>query len=316
MNIYNRDVQKTSSAEEGVGATVRQARALVIFNRGAGTADARVDEAITLIRQSGIPVSAMSAQELDAMAAPERLYRNCDRIVVCGGDGTLNHCAPFLLQSNLPVAIIPLGTANDLARTLGIPTDVPSAVQIAIAGREKAIDVGRVNGRPFFNVASIGLSVDLAQSLSSDLKRRWGRLGYAIAALRVLFTSRPMTAWIDCGAETIEAKTLQIAVGNGRYYGSGMAVHEDARIDDGQLDLYSLELESAWGLMPLLWSFRNGRHGRDAKVRTLAGQSFEVRTRRPRRINCDGEVVGRTPARFEISPGALRVFVTAAPVAV
>ncbi|WP_265094641.1 diacylglycerol kinase family protein, partial [Enterobacter hormaechei] len=101
-----------------------------------------------------------------------------DAIVVGGGDGSINAVLEGALAARLPLGILPLGTANDLARTLGIPPDPVAAAGIIQAGYLRQIDLGRVNGHLFANVASLGLSVELTRRLTGALKRRWGRLGY------------------------------------------------------------------------------------------------------------------------------------------
>jgi YegS/Rv2252/BmrU family lipid kinase len=232
-----------------------------------------------------------------------------DAVVVAGGDGSLNAAAPGLVAAELPLGIIPLGTANDLARTLAIPSDPAAAADVVLAGRTRALDLGSVNGRPFFNVASIGLSAELARTLTTAEKRRWGRLGYATAGLRVLARARPFHARITHAGVTDEVHTLQIAVGNGRHYGGGNVVARDAAVDDGRLDLYSLEFGSVWRLALMLNAFRRGAHGAAREVRTLTGTAFEVTTRRPRSVNADGELITKTPAHFRVHPATLRVFV-------
>lgn len=232
-----------------------------------------------------------------------------DCIIVAGGDGTLNAAAQGLLQSGLPLGIIPMGTANDLARTLELPADLDACVDVIARGRQRRIDVGLVNERPFFNVASIGLSTTLAKELTYETKRRLGRLGYAFAAMKSLARARPFHATIETPSDTVDVKTLQIAIGNGHFYGGGMSVEESALIDDGRLDLYSLEVSNAWKLALMLRSFRHGRHSAWDEVRSIQGRNFTVRTRRPRAINADGEIVGQTPAVFNQLPKRLAVFV-------
>jgi len=107
----------------------------------------------------------------------------------------------------------------------------------------------------------------------------------------------------------VRSLTLQIAVGNGRYYGGGNIVAEDADIDDETLSLYSLEFVKAWRMVMMLRSFRSGEHGELEEVRTLRADRFEVRTRRTRPVNADGEIVTQTPAVFTVSPKAIEVFV-------
>lgn len=237
--------------------------------------------------------------------------REVDCVIVAGGDGTLNAAARGMMAVNLPLGILPMGTANDLARTLGIPPDLEAAAHV-IAGRlETRIDVGEVNGHPFFNVASIGISAELARALTPEKKRRFGRLAYALTAIEVLLLARPFRALLVTKEGARRIKTFQVAVGNGRYYGGGMAVASDARIDDAALDLYSLEVAGVWKLALMLRSFRSGLHGLWEEVRTERCTSFDIRTRKPRPVNTDGELVTFTPARFTVLPKAIRVFVPA-----
>jgi YegS/Rv2252/BmrU family lipid kinase len=259
---------------------------------------------------AGVPVLRRGCADADELPGLVRaMAGQVDRVVIGGGDGTLNAAAPGLLDAGLPLGIIPLGTANDLARTLDLPLDPGAAAQVIAAGQVRRIDLGEVNGRPFFNVASIGFGVDLTRALSRDSKRRWGALGYAVAGLRALERLRPFTVEIVQDGTIHSSRTVHVAVGNGRHYGGGMTVSEHARIDDGRLDIYSLEVESFWRLLLLLPALRSGRHQAWAEIRTLSGDEIEVRTRRPRSVNTDGEITTRTPARFRVLRGALDVYV-------
>jgi diacylglycerol kinase (ATP) len=232
-----------------------------------------------------------------------------DAVVAAGGDGTMNGVADGILHTGLPLGILPMGTANDLARTLHLPVDLAAAAGIIAAGKLRKIDVGEVNEQAFFNVASIGLSAELAGKLTPERKRRFGRFAYALTALHVLATARPFNAQIVTRNGTQRVKTLQIAIGNGKYYGGGMAVEADACIADGHLDLYSLEFRRVWKLLMLAKSFRQGSHGLWQEVRTEKCTSFEIRTRKPRPVNTDGDLVTFTPARFVVRPEAISVFV-------
>jgi YegS/Rv2252/BmrU family lipid kinase len=231
-----------------------------------------------------------------------------DLVVLGGGDGTINAAARGLVEAQIPLGILPLGTANDLARTLGIPEDLEEATQIIIDGNRRRIDLGEVNGALFFNVASIGLSADLASELTSDMKKKFGKIGYALAAVSVLLRATPFRATIESERAKARALTLQIAIGNGLFYGGGMAIERDAKIDDGTLDLYSLEMRRAWKLALMAKAFRFGDHGAWREVRVDHAQEFHIRTRRRHPINADGELVSHTPAHFRILPKAIEVF--------
>lgn len=295
-----------------VTASSRDKRALLIVNaksRRGRNAQAAVTAAL---EDAGLRVlyeTCSTPESLPPLIS--RMADQVDRVVIGGGDGTLNAAAPALRSSGLPLGIVPLGTANDLARTLGIPTDPVAAAQVIAAGRTTRIDLGEVNGQPFFNVASIGFGADLADALTRDSKRRWGPLGYAVAALRLLRRMRPFTTEIVHGGASQISRTVHIAVGNGRHYGGGMTVEAAARIDDGRLHVFSLEVASMWRLLQMLPALRSGRHQPWSEIRTLAGEEIEIRTRRPRSVNTDGEITTRTPARFRVLPGVITVFVSA-----
>lgn len=285
-------------------------RALMLVNPNARRASEPLEPVIARLEAGGIDVVVERFTTPDEVSADiVRRRHEADLVIVCGGDGTIRSAAKGVLETGLPMGILPMGTANDLARTLAIPEDLAAAADIIIAGTTRRIDLGEVNGEPFFNVASLGLSADLARGLTSEAKRRWGKLGYALTALQLVTTVRPFSAQIIAGDEVTRVVSLQIAVGNGRYYGGGTVVEADAKIDDGALDLYSLETRDVLKLFLMLRAFLKGTHGTWTEVRTAKGDGFEIRTRRPQPVNLDGDLVTETPARFEIRPKAITVFV-------
>ena len=284
-------------------------RALLIVNAKARNGADQLRAAVERLEAHGVePVhrECGDRENLSPMIVAER--EDVDCVVIGGGDGTLNAAALGVIERSLPLGILPMGTANDLARTLDIPSDLDQAARIIAEGRTRRIDLGLVNGQPFFNVASLGLSAELAQKLTREIKRRYGRLGYALVAIQVLSQARPFSASIVSEEGAVRVRTLQIAVGNGRFYGGGNAVDKDAAIDDQHLDLYSLEMKRAWKLALMARSFRHGEHGAWREVRAIRAQEFDIATRRPRPINADGEIVTRTPAHFTIRPRAVTVF--------
>ncbi|UBF28077.1 lipid kinase [Kovacikia minuta CCNUW1] len=284
--------------------------ALLLVNRHARRGKEALDEAIEQLKSSGFDLVEESTENADRI--PDIIRQHADRVelvIIGGGDGTLNAATEGLIDTRLPLGILPLGTANDLARTLGIPTALREACQVIAEGNLEAIDLGWVNGKHFFNVASLGLSVKITKQLSKDAKRRWGVLAYAITALKVLMGSVPFSAEIRVNGESRSVKTVQIAVGNGRYYGGGLTVAEDAAIDDQQLDLYSLEVDHWWQMIPLLPAMRSGTHTSWSWVRSMRGQEIEIHTRRPYDINTDGEITTKTPAHFRVIPKAVSVLV-------
>ncbi|MDX7951151.1 lipid kinase [Lichenihabitans sp. Uapishka_5] len=285
-------------------------RALLLINTHARRGADAEPLVLAALEKAGIVVERGSCDRRDDIAATIRARADhVDCVVLGGGDGTLNAAAPALIETGLPFGVIPLGTANDLARTLGIPLDPTEAAAVVAEGCERRIDLGLANQQPFFNVASIGFGVDLTRALTRDAKRRWGPLGYAIAGFKVLSRMRPFRVHIEQGDQRSMSRTIHLAIGNGRHYGGGMTVSEDAAIDDGRLNVYSLEVRSALKLLFLLPAMRRGTHGRWKEVRTFSSAEIVVRTRKPRSVNTDGEITTRTPVHFQVLRHAVRVYV-------
>lgn len=284
-------------------------RALMLVNPNARRGGEALEPVIERLAQGGVDAVIERFETPDEVSADiVRRRHEADMVIVCGGDGTINSAARGVLETKLPMGIMPMGTANDLARTLGIPDDLLRAADVISAGHISRIDLGEVNGHPFFNVASLGLSVELARGLTPDAKRRWGKLGYALAALKVASRAKRFRAEIISDAGRERVKTLQIAVGNGVHYGGGTVIHAEATIEDGHLDLYSLELKNVWKFGLMLGAFRRGEHGAWDEVRTARSTEFDIRTEKPMPINTDGDLITETPAHFLIRSKAVSVF--------
>jgi YegS/Rv2252/BmrU family lipid kinase len=285
-------------------------RALLLVNRHARKGRKSLAKAVDVLYDLDfelITVPIKSSEQLPQLV--HKHQKSIDLVIVGGGDGTLNAIVDSLVETKIPLGILPLGTANDLARTLSIPLSIPEACRAIASGNLKYIDLGWVNGKHFFNVSSLGLSVKITERLSQGLKRRLGIIAYGYTAIQVISQTHLFDAEIRVNEETIKVKTIQIAVGNGRYYGGGMAIAEDAAIDDRRLDLYSLELQHWWQIFPLLWTMPKGNFDVLPWVRTLQGEEIEIYTRKPHAINTDGELTVATPARFRVIPKALGVFI-------
>jgi diacylglycerol kinase (ATP) len=291
-------------------------RALLLVNRQSRRGQQNINLAIQQLTQHGFDLIEETTEQPEQLERVIRDYRDrVDLVIIGGGDGTLNAAIPGLLDTQLPLGILPLGTANDLARTLKISGNILEACQVIAHRNIERIDIGQVNDRYFFNVASFGLSVDITQRLTQQAKRRWGIFAYAFAALQALWQSRPFTAEIHTvdgdpiapGHRITTVKTIQVAVGNGLYYGGGLAVAQDATIHDERLDLYSLEIRRWWQSIKLLPALYRGRHHLLEFVHAQQGTEFTIITQHPYPINTDGEITTSTPAHFKVLPKALPV---------
>lgn len=294
------------SGTEGGGGAGR--RALVVVNahsRGGRTPEPHLEA----LEAGGLTLIRKECQRRDRLGALiQEMRHEVDCVVLAGGDGTMSAAAIALRDTGLPLGILPMGTGNDLARTLGVPLDPAGAAAVILAGKTRKIDLGSVNGQPFFNVASVGLTVEITKRLTKASKRRLGRLAYPWTAFKVAMGHKRFSAIIRCGAVIHRVRTMQVTVGNGRFYGAGMVVHETAAIDDHLLDVYSLEPASRWRLLLMGRAFAAGEHGRLEDVRTARSPVVELVTRLPQSISADGEIVTVTPARFSVLPDAVTVY--------
>ncbi len=235
-----------------------------------------------------------------------------DALVVAGGDGTLARAIGTALERRVPIGIVPLGTFNDLARTLGIPFDIERACAIVASARTRAIDVARVNGAYYVNEASIGLSSRLTRLQKTEDKQRFGFLAIVASAFGAFRHLRPFHAAVLFDGRRECFKTVQLTVANSNHFG-GLITVADAAIDDGWLDLYSVDIDRLRSVVPVVATMLSRKRQSADGVRTYRAAAFTVETNRPRRITADGEPAGTTPARFELLRNALRVYVPEAP---
>jgi YegS/Rv2252/BmrU family lipid kinase len=229
-------------------------------------------------------------------------------VIAAGGDGTVISAIPAVLARGVPLGIVPLGTFNDLARTLGVPLDVEGACNAIAAGRTRSIDVGRVNTAYFVNEASIGVSTRIARKQTPEVKRRFGILGVISTTLQTLNQTRPFHVEVEFGDRCERFRTIQLTIANNGRFG-GVFERPDASIDDGWLDLYSIEVTNWMQALRIAGKIVRRDPHPGQGLRTRRSTRFVVRTRDAHHIAADGEPAGMTPATFEVLPGALRVII-------
>jgi diacylglycerol kinase (ATP) len=290
-------------------------RTRVVLNPNAGSADD-----CAALRAA---VAALGDAEVCATEGPgdaERLAREAveagyEQVVAAGGDGTLNEVVNGLAADfgAARLGLLPLGTGNDFARSIGVPADLDGALAVLAAGRTAALDVGRaVAGTPrhFVNVSAGGFSGLVDEKLDGRTKRAWGPLSYLRSAVEAFPELAPfhVTLRLD-GGETLEVSAYSVVVANARYVAAGIPVAPEARLDDGLLDLMIVPESSGPQLAVLVPLVLLGRHtGSDLAVFRRAA-AIELRSQPPMSFNVDGEPLPDQPARFEVLPRALRVVV-------
>ncbi len=238
---------------------------------------------------------------------PSEIPTHVDCIISAGGDGTLLGAIAVAIERDVPLGIIPLGTFNELARTLDIPLDIEGAVRVIVAGGVRSIDVGRVNGLYFVNEASIGISSRITRLQTTELKQRFGMLGVIATLFQALRHSRPINAEVRFDGTSQRMRTIQMTIANSHRFGGYLNV-PGAAIDDGWLDLYSIDIEGPREAFAVAHAIFTGRKRHVPGLRVLRSARFEILTHHDHRITADGEPAGITPATFEVVPKALRVF--------
>ncbi|MES1242992.1 MAG: diacylglycerol kinase family protein [Acidobacteriota bacterium] len=286
-----------------------------IVNPNAGSADELAGMEQALDRLPGASVR-LTRQAGDAeRLAREALEQGVERVVAAGGDGTLNEVVNGLSADfgRACLGLLPLGTGNDFARTIGMPNDLEEALAVLQEGRERTVDVARaeVDGRCrcFLNMSAGGFSGEVSER-ASEAKDRWGPLAYMRAAIGALPELKGFVTRITLnGAETLELETYNIVVSNGRYVASGIPVAPQAVLDDGLLDVMIAPATTIPQLAVLVPTVLLGRHLDSDLLLFRKATRVEIEGDPPMGFNVDGELVGEGPARFEVVPRALRMIV-------
>jgi len=291
---------------------------VVILNPEAGS----VKDAAAFVRRiRHLPDVAvrLTARKGDAVRfARTALRKGCEMIVAAGGDGTLNEVVNGIgaTKSDVRLGLIPLGTGNDFARTLGLPTDLDEAIAVLAAGHTRAIDLVQVTSdrvRYFVNVSAGGFSGLVNEKLTPAMKKTWGPLAYlrsAVAALPQLRAYRTKVSFNKKKPLTLSLYNVVIA--NGRYVAGGRLIAPKASIDDGLLDIILIKERSAAELALLAAKVALGHHLSSDAIVFRRAAKVTVNSRPGMWFNVDGELVGNDPATFEVLPRALQ-FVVAAP---
>lgn len=274
------------------------------------------EQAIDLLARAGVPVAtrhAVSAGSELGEAVSGAVADNHDLVVVGGGDGSVGSAAGVLAGTHVALGVLPLGTANDFARTMQVPSELEAACDTVARGKVVDIDLGRVDGRPYVNVASVGLSVGVTRALTAKLKRRLGPVAYPVAAVRAYQRHQPFGARLEFPEQDSEAlefeDLLQVAVGNGRHYGGGNTMSPTAGIDDDLLDVYAIVRGRLWDHVNIARLLKDGTFIEHERVHHLTTRKVLLTTQPALPVNLDGEIVTSTPSLFEIERNAVNVVV-------
>ncbi|HEU4657367.1 MAG TPA: diacylglycerol kinase family protein [Capillimicrobium sp.] len=279
-------------------------RLVLVANARSGSAT-DAGEIASRLRAHGADVTLLDIGEAERAADGRP-----DRIAVAGGDGSIGLVARTAARAELPLAVIPSGTANDFARALELPMELDAACALAAdrAAHTTEIELAHAAERPFVNAASCGLSV-IAARRAAPLKPRLGPLAYAIGALRAGASGRPIEARVTADGEPVhDGPAWQVVVGATGAFGGGSSL-EAADPRDGLLDVAIMAAGSRAALVRHAWGMRFGRITEQSGVTHARAHRIEVHVPAGTRWNVDGEVCTLEPATFAAERGAVAVVV-------
>ena len=236
-------------------------------------------------------------------------------VVVCGGDGTINEAVNGLAGSETALAVIPAGTANVWAKEVGIPRQPVAALEVAVRGQARRMDLGRASapseegGRYFFLMAGLGLDGSIAAALPLNVKRYLGATTYAIMAVRQSVRYRGQRVKLIVDDEPLETRLLMMVVGNTRGYAGITQVTSRAYADDGLLDACIFQGRHTLDIIFHTLRVAAQAHLRASPVLYRRVRRLEVQSETPLPVQLDGDFYPGYPTIFEVVPAALTVMV-------
>jgi diacylglycerol kinase (ATP) len=286
-------------------------RAVLVVNRRARRAARLLPRAEAALRRRHFTIAATHAiddpSSIDDVLAAVMAGRP-PLLVLGSGDGTVASVVDHLAGSDTVLCYLPMGTTNNLARSLGLPLRLERAVALLDDGIVADVDLGLADGDYFANMASIGVSVTVSDRTPHRLKRVVGRAAYAVTGAAALSTSAPFTATLTVDGARHELRTHQLNIANGSVH-AGSRIAVDAGIDDGLLVAYALGGPARASAALSAAAQVLTPHRTMAGKGHLAGSVIEVATDPPQPVEIDGETAGRTPVRIEVARNALLVVV-------
>jgi diacylglycerol kinase (ATP) len=302
----------------GVERSVASHRAALIINTRSRSGERTFFRALDRLQELGLTLGPTYAVR-DPVRLPETVRDVLDDgsdyglLILGGGDGSVSSVVDFLTHRDVGLGLLPLGTANDFARTLGIPSDIEAACQTIVYGKVVDVDLGIAGDNYYVNAASVGLGVEAARALSPWMKKSVGALAYPVAAIKAFLNHEPFSARLTFPGGDYDPveyeRLLQVAVGNGRFYGGGMVVAPESGLDDRRLDIYAIELGRPRTLIGVARYLKSGDFIWMEGVHHYRTERVRLETEPDLSINIDGEVVTSTPQDFSVDHNALKVVV-------
>ncbi|HYJ67988.1 MAG TPA: diacylglycerol kinase family protein [Nocardioidaceae bacterium] len=245
--------------------------------------------------------------------AEDALAAGAEMVIAAGGDGTVRVVCTELARTGVPVGIVPLGTGNLLTRNLGLPLHIGDAIQVAMSGQDRAVDIVTLAGdgiedTSFTVMAGLGLDAAIMHGAADEMKARMGSSAYVVSALRqIRYPAVRVEISVD-DAEPVRRRARTVVIGNVGAITGGIPLIPDARIDDGLLDVVVVAPVRTWGWLALLWRVLTRRRRTDHRLDRMRGRSVVIRAEKPTPRQLDGDTIpDGQEIRAEVLAGTLLV---------
>jgi diacylglycerol kinase (ATP) len=267
----------------------------------------RRGRAVEAFRKAGVTVTELLTSHpghaREVIAARREVW---DAVFVLGGDGTVMEVVGALARSGIPVGVLPGGTGNLVAGVLGVPGNISKAVAALLNGGRGVLDLGQLPDERYFAFAAgVGIDVAMVERTTHSEKRFLGMLSYALTAARAAFGRQAidLTATVD-GVVVQERVILAMVANAGSIFRDRFSVGPEVKPDDGELDLCLFAPVTTGDVFSLLWRILRKDFRPHQRMRFIRGKQFELSTEPPVTVQADGDLVGRTPIRLNVVPGA------------
>ncbi len=289
-------------------------KVIIIFNPNAGQADLlalSIQQVNHFWRDRGWIVTEAPTQFAGhaTQIAREATSQGYDYAIAAGGDGTVNEVMNGLLHTNTALGTLPIGTVNIWAREMGLPMDIVGAAKQLLEARVRSVDVGMAGDRAFLLMAGVGFDAAVTQSVDAKEKKRFGAIAYIKQAFQVAWKFQGVRTLLRIDGKRVRGRILMLVIGNSQLYGGVVKFTAHAIVDDGLLDVCVIKGRSMLTAPLRLFSVFTRNYNRDPKVAYFKASRVEIQGKKRLPIQVDGDFIGKTPMRFEILPGALRVMV-------
>lgn len=292
-------------------------RARIIANMHSGIShlhnyQRELEQIVRQLRRQGwnVELWKTNGQGSGRKLAAQAVADGADIVVSVGGDGTLNEVIQGLAGTSVALGVLPTGTINVWAREVGIPLNLVEAAKVLVDGKRQRIDLGMANERYFLLMAGIGVDAKITSVVEQHALKRWGVLGYLLTGTFVGLGPLDFRLRLSMDGRRFRTRAHQVIVGNTRLYGGLMSFTDQARCDDGLLDICIIRKQGFFGRLQVLVNALRKHHPLGPKVsyerfQTLAIDSLSS----PTPFQVDGEPIGTLPVVFRVVPRALTVIV-------